>query len=111
MTVEGSHAEEFHLAVVRGEIDIATSPLLREALDGFDPGPLVVSLEDVAYCDSTGLSALIAQRRARDGRVVVVVPPTGAVRRLFEVAGLERAFAIVQTRAEAPDAMRAALRD
>ena len=109
MTVDTAQAEEFQVALVRGEIDIATAPLLREQLDGFKPGPLVVSLEDVAYCDSTGLSALIAQRRARDGRIVVVVRPNGPVRRLFAVAGLEDTFALVESLAEAPGRMRSAL--
>jgi anti-sigma B factor antagonist len=48
--------------VVAGEIDLATAPELRDALLA-TRGDVTVDLAQVAFMDSTGLSALIAGRK------------------------------------------------
>jgi anti-sigma B factor antagonist len=91
-------------AVVRvaGEIDIATGPRLRAALDqaaGAAPLEVWVDLSDVRFMDSTGLNALLDLA----GRVprVAVICPEGNVRRTFDIAGLADAFPLYSTRAQA----------
>lgn len=56
---EGAHC----LLEITGEIDLATSPSLRERLrDVLDQSPtaVVVDLDEVPFLDSTGLGVLIA---------------------------------------------------
>ncbi len=57
------HPTGFTVLRVVGELDFHTSARFREVLDGVDLGSgtgLVVDATDLAYCDSTGISVLIA---------------------------------------------------
>ena len=79
---------------VRGEIDMATAPRLRAALEraaGAAGG--AVDLRAVEFMDSTGLSALVAAHQAL-ARLVIVCPP-GPGRRALEVSGLMSLLEIV----------------
>jgi len=90
------------ILTLRGTLDMATSPLLRNALreaaqSGKDA--IVVDLTRVEYIDSTGLGSLIgAQRRARErsGSVRLVVKE-GPLSRLFNITGLVRVFGVYPT--------------
>jgi anti-sigma B factor antagonist len=78
---------------VSGEIDIATASVLDEAIEkalSDDANRLVIDLEAVSFMDSTGLRTLIvAHRRLEaDGGRMIVVPGSGPIRRLLEVAGV-----------------------
>ncbi|MFF8842234.1 STAS domain-containing protein [Streptomyces sp. NPDC015127] len=78
---------------VTGEIDIATAPELRKALDtALSDGATCVEVDfsEVEFCDCSGLSVLVlARRRARQQgstlRVVEVRSPL--VQRLFRTTG------------------------
>ena len=52
---------------VAGEIDLASVPELREALDGLGdaPGELALDLTQVTFMDSTGLQLLLRLGRER----------------------------------------------
>ena len=84
---------------VGGEIDVYTSPKLRERLvavvaDGADH--LVIDLEDVEFIDSTGLGVLVGilkRTRARGGSMSLVCSQDGLLR-VFRITGLERVFSI-----------------
>ena len=81
--------------VVSGEVDLAGSPRFAQALDeALAPGaPLVVDLSGVEFLDSAGLRALaLAERTAAElgGRLLIV--PSPAASRVFEVTGLKDAF-------------------
>jgi anti-anti-sigma factor len=85
-----------HLVSVSGELDIATSPTLAEALVQFADGDVSADLSGVTFIDASGLSALIAAKRhieRRNGRLIVenMTPP---VRRLFEITGLNTCIEI-----------------
>ena len=80
---------------VRGELDLATSPELEEALRReIGAGRrVVVDLSDVAFIDSTGLNTLIAALRACDAKGgALTVSPTlpSQVRRVLEITGLNK---------------------
>lgn len=108
--------------VIEGELDVYTSPWLREELaailrsedSDFRPGDRIVihteSGEFVAddgnlffsagikYIDASGLGAMIAGfKRARkgDGTVCLIISDQ-RVRRIFEITGLDRVFAIYE---------------
>lgn len=69
------------ILTVSGELDVATAPRLRAEVGrlALDPGQLlVVDLAGVTFCDSSGISALIAARNAAEaaqaGIALVAVP-------------------------------------
>ncbi|XVQ09354.1 STAS domain-containing protein [Spirillospora sp. CA-255316] len=81
---------------VDGEIDHATADLLREhviaAALAVSPPRVVLDFDQVTFCDSSGLGALVAiwkAVRAHHGDLVVARPP-GVCRRILERTGLER---------------------
>lgn len=88
-----------HIVDVDGEIDVSTSPKLRERLVGLvNAGAtrVVVNLEHVEFIDSTGLGVLVGvlkRLRARDGSLSIVCSEAGLLR-VFTITGLEKVFAI-----------------
>ena len=95
---------------VRGEIDIATSPELKLALDKAireSVGAFVLDLCDVAFLDSSGLNLILRARAAlaRGDRELAIVCPPGPVRRLFEVAGIADLLFLYASRDEAAAAL------
>jgi len=73
---------------VRGELDVATAPRLRAHIAGLTLTPgqlLVVNLADVSFCDSSGISALIAARNVAEeaeAKVALVAVPARLTRTL-----------------------------
>jgi anti-sigma B factor antagonist len=93
---------------LRGELDHATAPELREPLENaIDEGgrSFLIDLSDCSFIDSTGLSVIVhARSRVMDegerGRFEICCPDA-QIRRLLEITGIDRAFGIHQTRDEA----------
>jgi len=89
---------------VEGEVDIASAEDLRVALAGAAQSGAVevwLDLTGVEFMDSTGISVIVDTRSALDSRRFAVICPDGPVRRVFEIAGIDRAIAIHPTRADA----------
>nr|WP_203644716.1 STAS domain-containing protein [Streptomyces sp. SID14478] len=89
-----------------GTLDHRTAPEVRNTLPvlGLRPGrQLVLDLGAVTFCDSTGITVLIAARNhaltAGAGIALVAVPDR--VSRILHLVGLDQVFAIHPT---APDA-------
>jgi anti-sigma B factor antagonist len=89
-------------AVVKaeGEIDVATSPALRDVLvAALEAGPdeLVVDMADVAFIDSTGLSVLIEafQQGQAAGTQVLLRAPGRSVSMVLGISGLDKVLRIV----------------
>jgi anti-sigma B factor antagonist len=84
---------------VAGEIDVYTSPKLRERLVGLvneGAASIVVNLDEVDFIDSTGLGVLVGvlkRIRARGGSLGLVCH-SDALLRVFTITGLEKVFAI-----------------
>ncbi|MFF6915434.1 anti-sigma factor antagonist [Streptomyces sp. NPDC012466] len=105
--VTGGEQGEWAVLHVSGELDLVTSPVLRQRVhDVVAEGHhcLVLDLSEVFFCDSSGVGVLIAARRlirSCQGRLRLVLPARGAadgshvnrvlgalgVRRLFDVYG------------------------
>ena len=79
------------VVVVRGEVDITTSPMLDEALlqaRGTSAASIVVDLDGVTFIDSTGLHVLIKHARTDDGRARIrLTRGSPATQRVFELSG------------------------
>jgi anti-sigma B factor antagonist len=104
--LEVSEAEEDGIRVVevRGELDLATAAVLCSRLDAARAGAdrrLVVDLSGLEFCDSTGLRALLGAAQevsVSAGRLAVVMPQGGDVRRLFEITGAGEFLPLERTR-------------
>lgn len=84
---------------VEGEVDVYTSPQLKqEIVAHIDKGlkHLVVDLSKVEYLDSTGLGVLIgALKRMREVEGdFALVGPGARIQRIFEITGLDKIFDI-----------------
>jgi anti-sigma B factor antagonist len=91
---------------IRGDVDLHTSPRLRELLlesAGRTPGTLRIDLTDVNYMDSSGVGTMVFVKRevGRSGQRVVLIGLQPRVRSVFEITHLDKFFTIVATLAEA----------
>ena len=85
------------LVVIRGEIDIATSPALKATLAAGLGRDIEVDLSGVTFMDASGIGVLLAARRqaAEAGGSLTLRAPSAAVRRLTEVLGLDEVLPTV----------------
>ncbi|WP_406437097.1 STAS domain-containing protein [Streptomyces sp. NBC_00631] len=101
--VTGVEQGEWAVLGVSGELDLVTSPVLRQRVhdvvaDGHHS--LVLDLSDVFFCDSSGVGVLIAARRlirSCRGRLRLILPAQGAsdgshVNRVLGALGVRRLF-------------------
>jgi anti-sigma B factor antagonist len=91
---------------VYGELDVATSPTLRERLIRLvseGSNRLVLDLEGVDFLDSTGLGTIVsALKRARTHKGDLrLVSTQSRIRRLFEITGLDKAVPLHASLADA----------
>lgn len=92
MSVERRLDRERAVVAVFGEVDLATVPELRAALqDGLATGAaeLWLDLAPTTFMDSSGLHAVFDghTRATALGRRMAIALPPGPVRRLFELTG------------------------
>jgi anti-sigma B factor antagonist len=91
-----------------GELDLATAPLVEEALADVEttrPQLLVLDLSGLTFMDSTGLRIVLAADAAarREARRLAVVRGPDPVHRVFLMAWLDRRLEIVGDREAAFD--------
>ena len=99
-------ADDVAVVEAAGELDIHTSVVFKDSLVGaIEEGAtrVVVDLTGVTFIDSSALGALVGgtRRSAEVGSELMIVCPAGSVARVIEITGLNRAFTIYATRAEA----------
>lgn len=97
---------ECYVVDLAGEIDVYTSPKVKDALgELIDRGVynLVIDLEKVRYIDSTGLGVLIGSlKRVREhGGTVNLVCTNPQIRKIFDITGLVKIFGIYDSEASA----------
>ncbi|WSQ09975.1 STAS domain-containing protein [Streptomyces sp. NBC_01231] len=101
--VTGNGQGDWAVLEVSGELDLVTSPVLRQRVhDEVAEGrhSLVLDLSDVFFCDSSGVGVLIASRRLMSscqGRLRLILPAQGAedgshVNRVLGALGVRRLF-------------------
>ena len=91
---------------VRGDVDLHTSPRLRELLlesARRTPGTLRIDLTEVPYMDSSGVGTMVFVKREveRAGQRVILIGLQPRVRSVFEITHLDKFFTIVATLDEA----------
>ncbi len=103
--LETSRIGGHDVVVVKGEIDIATAPMLDKALAKFSKKEVFLDLRKTEFMDSAGLKVLITQRSRIEeaGGALRLVVGEGPVMRLLELAGVRDAFSIRPT-IDSPDA-------
>jgi anti-anti-sigma factor len=90
------------IARLAGELDIATTPALRERLLSLlGPGVrlLIIDLSGVSFCDLAALAVLIAtqHRASAQGIIVRLAAPRPQTAKLLRITGLGRSFTICAT--------------
>jgi anti-anti-sigma factor len=81
---------------VRGELDLATAEIVREALGGaLSDGreEVLVDLTELVFIDSTGIAVLIAAIAEGDGVLKFVPSDAPAVSRVLRLTGVEARMA------------------
>jgi anti-anti-sigma factor len=103
---ERSGEDTFVVSLV-GEHDLYTAPKVQEELRGViaaGAGTIVVDLTDTSFLDSTMLQVLLSTRsELRDGGRLVLVSDDATVKRVFEIAGIDRFFDFYPSRCAAED--------
>lgn len=89
-----SHAE-WQLVRITGELDLSTAPLLSQSCADGSGRPIALHLGEVGFIDSSGLEAVA--ELARGTQRLVLVEPSGVVRRLIGLTGKTDAFDIVES--------------
>lgn len=80
-----------------GDLDLASAPQLKAAIDRVDHWPehtVIVDLTALTFCDCAGLTVLLAGHHAlrAEGGALIIVNPPPSTRKLLAVTGLEREF-------------------
>ena len=105
LNIETSDHGDTTLLVLRGELDIATSPQLRDELVRVIAGGrrIVVDLEGLDFIDSVGLGILVSGlKRARsDGGDLELVCANRVILQPLELTGLDQTFTLYAQRDEA----------
>lgn len=111
---EADHGEVAVL-VLRGELDLATVPSLRDRLLDVvrTHRSVILDLAGLGFLDSTGLGLLVSavkRLQERDGTLVVAAP-SPAVVRLLEVSGLDAHLVVSESSEAALEALAGPARD
>jgi anti-sigma B factor antagonist len=106
LDVETSLRGKTTVLTLRGEIDVYTAPRLRQAIvDVVDGGTqhLVVDMEKVDFLDSTGLGVMVEGLKRITGRegTLSVVATQDKIVKIFDITGLNKAFAMYRSVDEA----------
>ncbi len=105
LTIETSDHGDATLVVLRGELDIATSPQLRDELVGViaDGRRIVVDLEGLDFIDSVGLGILVSglKRSRSAGGDLELVCANRVILQPLELTGLDQTFKLHALREDA----------
>ncbi len=101
---------ERHIIALHGDVDLFTTPELKQVLaECIESGRvrIVVDLTETTFLDSTALGVLIgAVKRVRShGGELALVNVDENIAKTFEITGLDQIFTILATREEAARAI------
>lgn len=110
MNVEVKQDGEIQVVKPKGDVDLKTSPILREKLQGaltLKPKGVLIDMSECSYIDSSGIATLVEalqKLRGTGGRLAIACA-VQRVRDIFEIAHLDSVFAMH----DSIDAARASL--
>ncbi len=90
------------VVAVRGELDLASTPVLEEELAraaGSEGGLVILDLRELEFMDSTGLGLLVStnKRAQESGRRFALVKGGPQVQRLLSLTGVGERLTIVDS--------------
>lgn len=98
LDLDVSERDGHAVVIVKGEVDLATSPQLRESLAGVveSATSIVVDLDQVGFIDSTGIGVLVGGvKRARGhGGDLSLVCTQRRILKVLEITGLTQVFSV-----------------
>jgi anti-sigma B factor antagonist len=105
LTLASEIQDGLYRIVLRGDLDVSTSPKLNAALSDVRVAQchtLIVDLSELAFMDSTGLSAvLVAEMHARTrGQRFAVVRGPRHVQELFRLTGVDHFLEVIDDAGE-----------
>jgi anti-sigma B factor antagonist len=96
MTVSVSEREGARVVTLSGEIDLQTSPQVREAvLESLrQGGAVVIDMGGIVYIDSSGVASLVEgfQVARRQGVAFILAAVSPAAMRVLQLARLDKVF-------------------
>jgi anti-sigma B factor antagonist len=108
LALENTRSGPWAVVRVEGELDLHTSPQLRDHVLTLTDQPnvsIALDLSRVDFMDSSSLGILVTclkRVRERDGRLVLA-GVTGSPLKVFALTGLDRVFDLVPSVDELPD--------
>ena len=99
LELESHPAADGDTVIVRGEIDMATAPELRDLLNELVDGGstrILLDCRGLDFLDSSGIGVLVAIRKrlGEDGALTLEAPPAH-VRKVLDLTGVSAHVAIV----------------
>ncbi len=99
LNIEITHQDSAAIVVISGEVDLYSSPKVREsllALTKKEQPAIVINLQDVGYMDSSGLATLIEgmQSSAKYGGKFLLTNLREGVLEVFQLSQLDKVFKI-----------------
>lgn len=106
LDVKTEHSGAMCTMVLAGEVDVYTSPRLKqELLELVDAGcmDIVIDLDALGFIDSSGLGVLVSGlRRVKEhGGTLRLVCTNEAILKIFRITGLDKVFPLFSTLEEA----------
>jgi anti-sigma B factor antagonist len=107
LTLEDATSRDWRVVRVAGELDLHTSPQLRDhvlELLGEPPVRIALEMSEVSFMDSSSLGNLVTcLKRVRErGGELVLIGVTGSPMKVLSLTGLERVFVLVPSESDLP---------
>ena len=98
MNISSEESNGWLIVAPAGELDIATSDTLDQALA--ENRDTILDLSDISFMDSTGIRTMVGvhNRLNEAGKRLRLVVPPGPVARIIEITGLTGALDLAESR-------------
>ena len=96
MEIKMETKDQVTLVVVKGEINISTSPELKKSFEKLTTNKVIINMANVGYIDSSGLATLVEllKRVKTKGGNLGLSQVSEKVKSLFEITKLDKLFSI-----------------
>ncbi len=100
LSIEKQECEGGCRITVSGEVDLSSSPALREAILKASPkggGLVAIDLSGVSYMDSSGVATLVEGLKSTGQGSFCLLAPSAAVMKVLQLSRLDSVFDIRDT--------------